>query len=552
MIEPMNYRMLVAAAAGFEPMNWQSRLACGAHANSAKPETLQKGEECKSRLIDIPTGCGKTAGAVLAWLWNRVVLETPGWPRRLVYCLPMRTLVEQTQENIQFWLLRIGLAATKGNTPERVKVNELIARLSAESAKKFHASIENDGSLASFEGSLSDHLASSAVSALIWLAEHSPVILMGGEELDERRREWDLHPEKPAVLIGTQDMLVSRALNRGYGMSRYRWPMHFGLLNTDCLWVFDEVQLMSGSLTTSQQLQTWRQQVNHCVAPLGTANQQAATLLPSHSWWMSATAAEHWFMKSIAMRDQVAALWRGRVAVHSPDEAQALFMMPKTLQRCPITLTATQDEYVEALAGHLADAQNRKGKKRAIDAEESEDVLTLVICNTVERATAVYQALAKLEKNASQERLFDENHLLLLHSRFRGNERTAWREKLKAFENGEGRNSGPRIIVATQVIEAGVDISAAVLYTELCPLASLIQRLGRCARRSGQSGKAFWIDFDAFETDAQEFSKEQITSARPYGPEEIGAARKALRDAEIRVSAIAIRGNTVSPEPARG
>ena len=39
-------------------------------------------------------------------------------------------------------------------------------------------------------------------------------------------------------------MLLSRALNRGYGMSRYRWPMHFGLLNNDCLWVMDEVQLM--------------------------------------------------------------------------------------------------------------------------------------------------------------------------------------------------------------------------------------------------------------------------------------------------------------------
>jgi hypothetical protein len=48
-------------------------------------------------------------------------------------------------------------------------------------------------------------------------------------------------------------MLLSRALNRGYGMSRYRWPMHFGLLNNDCLWVMDEVQLMGSGLTTSLQ-----------------------------------------------------------------------------------------------------------------------------------------------------------------------------------------------------------------------------------------------------------------------------------------------------------
>lgn len=48
---------------------------------------------------------------------------------------------------------------------------------------------------------------------------------MGGEETD---LDWDVWPEKPAILIGTQDMLLSRALNRGYGMNRYRWPMHFG------------------------------------------------------------------------------------------------------------------------------------------------------------------------------------------------------------------------------------------------------------------------------------------------------------------------------------
>ena len=38
---------------------------------------------------------------------------------------------------------------------------------------------------------------------LDWLTENSPVILMGGQDSDE----WDIHPERPAILIGTQDML---------------------------------------------------------------------------------------------------------------------------------------------------------------------------------------------------------------------------------------------------------------------------------------------------------------------------------------------------------
>lgn len=78
------------------PYPYQCRLACGPGARLEQPETLRGGTECRSQLIHIPTGLGKTAAVVLAWLWNRVYLQDPRWPRRLVYCLPMRTLVEQT------------------------------------------------------------------------------------------------------------------------------------------------------------------------------------------------------------------------------------------------------------------------------------------------------------------------------------------------------------------------------------------------------------------------------------------------------------------------
>src|SRR3954462_13277715 len=48
-----------------------------------------------STLINAPTGAGKTAAIIGAWLWRR--LKNPSSVgRRLVYCLPMRTLVEQT------------------------------------------------------------------------------------------------------------------------------------------------------------------------------------------------------------------------------------------------------------------------------------------------------------------------------------------------------------------------------------------------------------------------------------------------------------------------
>ena len=178
-----NFDEFFSAAFGEEvtPFDYQARLAGGS-----------EGTTCESKLINVPTGCGKTAAVVLAWLWNPLALQRADWPRRLVYCLPMRTLVEQTRDNVRGWLKNLELT-------EKVRVH----------------------------------------------------ILMGGEEREDN--PWDLYPEHQAILIGTQDMLLSRALNRGYGMSRYRWPMHFGLLKHACLSVMDDTQRMGVGVDTSAQ-----------------------------------------------------------------------------------------------------------------------------------------------------------------------------------------------------------------------------------------------------------------------------------------------------------
>ena len=148
-----------------------------------QPYAYQKAlaeSNCSSRLISVPTGMGKTAAVIHAWLWNRVHMGNSDFPRRLVYCLPMRTLVEQTYSVTENWLKTLGILW--------------------------------DGRRTTHSGNVGLH------------------VLMGGEDATG----WDLYPEENAILIGTQDMLLSRALNRGYGMSRFRWPMHYGLLNRAC------------------------------------------------------------------------------------------------------------------------------------------------------------------------------------------------------------------------------------------------------------------------------------------------------------------------------
>jgi len=61
-------------------------------------------EEPWPDVLEVPTGMGKTAAVVLAWLYKRR-RQDPDTPRRLVYCLPMQVLVEQTVAKISGGLI---------------------------------------------------------------------------------------------------------------------------------------------------------------------------------------------------------------------------------------------------------------------------------------------------------------------------------------------------------------------------------------------------------------------------------------------------------------
>jgi CRISPR-associated endonuclease/helicase Cas3 len=73
----------------------------------------------------------------------------------------------------------------------------------------------------------------------------------------------------------------------------------------------------------------------------------------------------------------------------------------------------------------------------------------------------------------------------------------------------ENENEG-KILVSTQVVEASLDLDADILFTEICPLDSLVQRMGRVARRyfyingkvynkSNNEEKSFEQEFKAFD-----------------------------------------------------
>ncbi|MCX7796681.1 MAG: CRISPR-associated helicase Cas3' [bacterium] len=105
------------------------------------------------------------------------------------------------------------------------------------------------------------------------------------------------------------------------------------------------------------------------------------------------------------------------------------------------------------------------------------DKVNLVVVNSPYTAVTIYEEMAsKIDLP-----------ILLLH----GNMKKSHREKVLEEIRRVSENKQPSIIVATQVIEAGVDLTSDVLITELATAQSLIQRMGRVARYSERSADIF-------------------------------------------------------------
>jgi CRISPR-associated endonuclease/helicase Cas3 len=100
----------------------------------------------------------------------------------------------------------------------------------------------------------------------------------------------------------------------------------------------------------------------------------------------------------------------------------------------------------------------------------------LIVLNTVKKAISVH---GKIENSKY------DGFLGLLHSEMTLNERKQREKELeKEFSNPKPEDEKePKILVATQVVEASLDIDADYLFTEIAPVDSLIQRMGRVMRR---------------------------------------------------------------------
>lgn len=145
---------------------------------------------------------------------------------------------------------------------------------------------------------------------------------------------------------------------------------------------------------------------------------------------------------------------------------------------------------------------------------------TLVICNRVEMAQKIYHELEALKQSTTE--------LLCLHSRYFDSDRKKKEEKVKRYF-GKHSNKHDVILISTQVIEAGMDISCDTMFTELSPVNSILQRAGRCARFAYEYGDIYIADVAVSDVENEKAFKNAYL---PYNAELCIATKQELQNVE--------------------
>lgn len=186
-MKPLPFAETFKALTGNPPFPWQAALY----------ERFERGDIPTS--CNLPTGLGKTS--VIA-VWLIALANGAKVPRRLVYVVNRRTVVDQTTEEVEKYRDRLYLY------PE---LAEGLFRLN------------------------------SPEPVIPFRPMPLAVSTLRGQFADNR--EWSADPSRPAVICGTVDMIGSRLLFSGYGVGMKAKPLHAGFLGQDALLVHDEAHL---------------------------------------------------------------------------------------------------------------------------------------------------------------------------------------------------------------------------------------------------------------------------------------------------------------------
>ncbi len=194
-----------------------------------------------------------------------------------------------------------------------------------------------------------------------------------------------------------------------------------------------------------------------------------------------------------------------------------MLKMLENLCRCCIMTATLSNDFMEALKENLTnfeivtlnDFPKDQKKIKSLIPEKNKKLIsvknqpltskeilekhkdkTIVICNRVETCQKVFQDLVKTLHKENPQKIDVKENVICLHSRFFDNDRKRKENKLKLLLGKQARNKKTNtILISTQVIEAGMDISCDIMHTEISPVNSFLQRAGRCARFEGETGE---------------------------------------------------------------
>lgn len=340
---------------------------------------------------DLPTGLGKTS--VVA-IWLIALITHPGkMPRRLVYVVNRRTVVDQTTAEVERIRKRL---------EEFPEWRNALAKLCAIPA-------DNPLAISTLRGQFADN------------------------------REWCADPARPAVIVGTVDMIGSGLLFSRYTCGFKTRPHHAALLGQDVLLVHDEAHLEPAfqKLLTDIVAEQSSCKEAH---PLRVLELSATTREPSSPFGLTADDEDNECVKQRLFA-------RKHVVLHPiADEKQ----LPEELAKLAVA---------------------RRDSGRAV----------LVFARSVDVVQRVAEALEK-QKLVT----------VVLTGTMRGKERDELAQKNPQFlrflspssrsENSPPPGEGTVYLVATSAGEVGVNISADDLICDLSTYDSIAQRFGRVNR----------------------------------------------------------------------
>jgi len=408
----MNFDNFFKAATGHEPFRWQERLYARFLEGNI-PVTCS-----------IPTGLGKTC-IIPIWLLALAEQLRTGsigvaLPRRLIYIVDRRVVVDQATEEAD------GLLA------------------------KFKAAVA-----ATEPGVLGALARCLARAGCLNEADPFTVSTLRGQHADNRL--WLRDAARPAIIIGTVDMIGSRLLFSGYGgLGRYSRSLHAGLLAQDALVVLDEAHLCPPFVETLAGLR-WQLSRRPSIKPFHVML-LSATQLPADD---DSGGGANSKGRSFGLEPED----------HKDDEVARRLQAPKALKLLSPP-QGEKEEKPDAVAWRMAEeAVALAGLNSAV----------VVFANTVGLVNRISAALKSAPHSVPA------NQVLTLTGEMRGQERDELVEhpvfaRFRQRHRERGQLDHPIFLVTTAAGEVGINFDADHAVCDLVTVERMVQRFGRVNR----------------------------------------------------------------------